>query len=613
VLPSKTIDLAVAEKYIATITRGGDACFQTFNDMKDSKGNTVIPQWKYGKFSQLSKWLIDENMKGAGIYIVVNEGDGKGRSKENITKVRAVFVDLDGAPIENLRRANPIPNIVIESSPGRFHGYWLVDDCPLDRFTEIQSALAKKFNGDPSVKDLPRVMRIPGFLHKKGEAYASQMKYCNPSAIHETERLIESLGLGAYKEKEPTPAEQPTNGESLCIPKGQRHGAMSKTVGRLRNSGLSGTALLNAAMAWNSQHCSPPLAFGEVEKLVKWGNSQGSYSNNWFGPAPDPKRYFDISRTFEQLAEVAMDPVRWVIEGVLPEGLCILAGKPKVGKSWLTQSWCLSVANGTPAMGCFKTAQGKVLSVSLEDSARRFKSRMMMLLDGEKAPGNAFFVNEWPSMPHAATMLRKWLDENGDTSLIILDTLGKIQGKRQSKGNAYYSEYEDIGSLQTICHEYRVAMVVVHHLRKGEADDDIEAVSGTIGLTGAADTIALLRRPDREKTAGKLIIHGRDISDKYYDIEFQKENGLWLYKGDASDDLSEGSMDVIDLMQDGVPRSKGEIVKKLYGEAADWKTRRKLENIVLSLKERGILCTSALGRGKYVLVSDVAGAACADE
>jgi len=89
--------------------------------------------------------------------------------------VRAVFVDLDGAPLEPVLTCGLEPHIVCESSPGRFHAYWLCDDCPLDKFESVQRALARRFAGDGSVHDLPRVLRVPGFVHAKGEPFLSHV------------------------------------------------------------------------------------------------------------------------------------------------------------------------------------------------------------------------------------------------------------------------------------------------------------------------------------------------------------------------------------------------------------------------------------------------------
>jgi hypothetical protein len=95
------------------------------------------------------------NRKGAGVYVTVNETDGKGRQKKNITRARALFTDLDGAPLESVTESTLEPHIVVKSSPGKFHCYWSVKDVALEQFERLQKALAARFDGDPAVCDLP--------------------------------------------------------------------------------------------------------------------------------------------------------------------------------------------------------------------------------------------------------------------------------------------------------------------------------------------------------------------------------------------------------------------------------------------------------------------------
>ena len=99
-----------------------------------------------------------------GIFVTVNTTDYQGRKSENIVKVRAFFVDLDGSPLDPVLSAPISPHIIVESSPSRYHAYWIVNDAPLDKFSLVQEELICKFNGDNKVKDLSRVMRLPGFF-----------------------------------------------------------------------------------------------------------------------------------------------------------------------------------------------------------------------------------------------------------------------------------------------------------------------------------------------------------------------------------------------------------------------------------------------------------------
>ena len=134
--------------------------------------------------------LTDLQHAGAGVFVTINGTDGAGRKAANIVPVRAVFVDLDGAPFEPVLACPPPPHIAVESSPGRYHAYWLVRDLPLERFAPLQKAIAARFGGDPAIHDLPRVMRLPGFWHLKGEPFATRTLEQPPSELYPAEQVL---------------------------------------------------------------------------------------------------------------------------------------------------------------------------------------------------------------------------------------------------------------------------------------------------------------------------------------------------------------------------------------------------------------------------------------
>jgi len=167
-------DLEMAGRFLKELAGDEPVTFQTFDDHepKDPKLSRIF----HGTLDQYAGQLNTLNNQGAGIFVMVNRGDGNGRKSENVVSVRAFFVDLDGAPIEPVMTAPVKPHIIVESSPGRYHAYWKVSDCSLKEFGPIQKALAEKFNGDTSICDLPRVMRLPGLYHRKAEPVMTVME-----------------------------------------------------------------------------------------------------------------------------------------------------------------------------------------------------------------------------------------------------------------------------------------------------------------------------------------------------------------------------------------------------------------------------------------------------
>ncbi|RKZ71955.1 MAG: hypothetical protein DRQ48_01845 [Gammaproteobacteria bacterium] len=169
------VDLKAASDFLSLLD-GDSFTFQTFTDNKEAKkkikkfdplGTTVT-----GTFDEHKDLLESLSKKGAGVFVQINAG--KGRGKKYIDGIRAVFIDLDNpdtsdASLQSVRKYMPRASIFVESSKGKYHLYWKVKDCPLDLFSSFQRSLAIKFFSDISMSNLDRVMRIPGFPHQKKE------------------------------------------------------------------------------------------------------------------------------------------------------------------------------------------------------------------------------------------------------------------------------------------------------------------------------------------------------------------------------------------------------------------------------------------------------------
>jgi putative DNA primase/helicase len=169
------VDLSEADMQLSLLDFGGKFTFQLFDD--SPKKNPKLARILHGTLDEVTPALVRANQAGCGVFVCINETDLKGRSAANVKRVRSLFLDLDGAPIAPVFKWRK-PNMVVESSPGKYHCYFFVDDAiasDLDGFRERQLKLAKRFDGDPSMADLPRVLRLAGFYHKKGEPFRSRI------------------------------------------------------------------------------------------------------------------------------------------------------------------------------------------------------------------------------------------------------------------------------------------------------------------------------------------------------------------------------------------------------------------------------------------------------
>lgn len=149
-----------------------------------------------GSLKEAFSKLAQLNASGAGVFVTINKTDGKGRKTANVIGVQALFADTDGADIEPLVVLKP--HIAVESSPGKFHLYWRVGDCDTSQFKAMQKAIAEKYGTDPAVCDLPRVMRLPGFLHNKSKQHRVMFVPDYMDAKREpysVQEVVEGLGL----------------------------------------------------------------------------------------------------------------------------------------------------------------------------------------------------------------------------------------------------------------------------------------------------------------------------------------------------------------------------------------------------------------------------------
>jgi hypothetical protein len=177
-------DLEMANQFLSMLDSDPAAnfTFQTFDDNKARieanrklKKKDPLAMIFHGPLEQHMDMLSKLQSQGAGVFVMINKGDGLGRCNVNVISIRAQFIDLDGSPIEPVLASSCLPHIVVESSLQRWHAYWLVENSPLDEFKKRQHLLADKYGGDKSVCDLSRVMRMPGFWHLKGEPFQTRL------------------------------------------------------------------------------------------------------------------------------------------------------------------------------------------------------------------------------------------------------------------------------------------------------------------------------------------------------------------------------------------------------------------------------------------------------
>jgi RecA-family ATPase len=234
--------------------------------------------------------------------------------------------------------------------------------------------------------------------------------------------------------------------------------------------------------------------------------------------------------TFQMSAVREHEPgeVNWIVEDVIPEGFTLLAGRPKMGKSFLILDIAVNVANGKQVAKAFPTEQTGVLYLALEDNKNRIVRRLdAMGIARQDYPANCTVATSWPAGQAGLKKLDKFLNENPSVKLIEIDTLQHILKPDTEEG--YRVTSAELRPLQRLALEHHAAIVAVLHTRKSKAikDDefdplDFDNILGSRAYSAVADAIIMMHRARNEKF-GRLAITGRDVSDAIYEASFDKQ------------------------------------------------------------------------------------------
>ena len=234
--------------------------------------------------------------------------------------------------------------------------------------------------------------------------------------------------------------------------------------------------------------------------------------------------------TAEDLQNRTYTPTPFLVDELIPEGLHILAGAPKIGKSWLALWLCLCVSQGQPLWN-FAVTQGEVLYLSLEDSYRRIQSRLFDLT--EDAPPTLHFAILADTLKHGLEQqIEQFLTEHPDTKLVVIDTLQRVRSAGSDR-NLYANDYQDIGLLKRLADRRHIAILLIHHLRKLHDDDPMNMISGSTGLSGAADSTFVLQKSSRLANIASLHCTGRDIPDRTLKLELGEDDHVWKLLEDS--------------------------------------------------------------------------------
>ena len=298
-------------------------------------------------------------------------------------------------------------------------------------------------------------------------------------------------------------------------------------------------------------------------------------------------------------------PPDFVVDSLLSQGLHILAGSPKVGKSWLVLWLAVMVAKGEPVWD-MATRQGHTLYLCLEDSVLRIQNRLFEIT--EDAPESVHFCTECaPIGQGLEEQIETFSMEHPGTVLVIIDTLQMV---RPIHDATYANDYRDMSVLKRLADRLGLAILLIHHLRKEKAEDVFHRISGTTAISGAVDSNFTLVEKRRGSGRAKLTCIGRDIEYRELELERNADN-VWELLSDSrtQPELLEGRITVLlsEFLEEqrefiGTPT---ELSQRIDPDGQEGITPKKVSRLILQnvdpLKKIGITVTIRRSNGKRII------------
>ena len=341
------------------------------------------------------------------------------------------------------------------------------------------------------------------------------------------------------------------------IPKGRRNSILTSLAGTMRKRAMSKEAIAAALDAENAVRCEEALSDQEIQQIV---DSVCRYSPGSSGHGSSQIQTI----TAEELAAMTFPEKREVVPDLLPEGVTILASRPKTGKSWLGLSLACEVAKGGEVFGKIQVPQSEALYIGLEDTPERLKGRLEIMTDDH--PKGLHLVTQLRRLDLGGiTDLDEWLKAHPLCRLVVLDTFGRVRSEAKRGANVYQADIAAVALLQQVAQHHQIALLVIHHVNKQyKVEDILDTVSGTQGIAGTADAVWILTRP-RHSDQGKLMVTGRDLPERELDLHFHADGGFWeLLSSASSGTMSPERQAVLDTLKAaGSPMQPHQLAKAM--------------------------------------------------
>lgn len=231
----------------------------------------------------------------------------------------------------------------------------------------------------------------------------------------------------------------------------------------------------------------------------------------------------------ETLMDMRLVPTRFCVETLLPQGVSMLGGAPKIGKSWMVLDLCIRIAKGEEIWN-LPTKKGTTLYLCLEDPLRRVQERLNKITD--EVPPNVFFAVAAGTLTDGLDdQIRNFVSEHPDTVLVAIDTFQIIRNR--TADTSYANDYEEVRQIKALADELGISVLLVHHLRKQGDSDPLNKLSGTTGISGAMDALFILDKSRRNAAGATLICASRDTGYRELELQLSPETCVWNLVSDS--------------------------------------------------------------------------------
>ena len=220
----------------------------------------------------------------------------------------------------------------------------------------------------------------------------------------------------------------------------------------------------------------------------------------------------------DNLLYTTLTESEFIVDEILPVGLHIFCGAPKVGKSWLMLDLCIKVSKGEELWG-LKTNKCDVLYLALEDTHQRLQKRLFKLTDD--IDSNFHIAIESNTITNGLVIqLENAIKQYPNIRLVVIDTLQKV--RKQNNDINYSADYGEMSTLKEFADKNKLAIILVHHLRKQDDSDVFNKISGTTGIMGSSDTTFILEKKSRDDSVATLFVTGRDVEYQTFTLRFEE-------------------------------------------------------------------------------------------